>query len=47
MSSSSSNIMYGGDIGHIAATGDIKNNILKLLREIKRMKLQVQPDLTG
>lgn len=26
------------------ATGDLKNNVLKLLREIRRMKLQVELD---
>ena len=28
-------------------TGDMKNNVLKLLREIKRMKLQIEPDTQG
>jgi centrosomal protein CEP44 len=29
------------------ATGDIKNNLMKLLREIQRMKLRVEPDVQG
>ena len=29
------------------ATGDIKNNLTKLLREVQRMKLRVEPDIRG
>ena len=28
-------------------TGDIRNNLMKLLREIQRMKLNVEPDVQG
>ena len=29
------------------ATGDLKNNLMKLLREIQRMKLRVEPNVQG
>jgi hypothetical protein len=29
------------------ATGDLKNNLMKLLREMKRMKLDLEPDIQG
>ena len=29
------------------ATGDLKNNLMKLLREIKRMKIELEPDIQG
>lgn len=28
-------------------TGDLKNNVVKLLREIRRMKLQLELDTNG
>lgn len=28
-------------------TGDIKNNLMKLLREIQRMRLQIEPNIQG
>lgn len=31
----------------IATTGDLKNNVEKLLREIRKMKLQIEPDTHG
>ena len=30
-----------------SATGDIKNNLMKLLREMQRMKLQIEPNIQG
>lgn len=30
-----------------SATGDLKNNLMKLLREIQRMKLRVEPNIQG
>ena len=29
------------------ATGDLKNSLMKLLREIQRMKLSVEPNVQG
>ena len=29
------------------ATGDLKNNLMKLLREIRRMKIELEPDIQG
>lgn len=29
------------------ATGDMKNNLMKLLREVRRMKIEVEPDVQG
>ncbi len=29
------------------ATGDLKNNLMKLLREMRRMKLDLEPDIQG
>lgn len=31
----------------MAPTGDLKNNLEKMLREVRRMKLKVEPDLEG
>ena len=33
--------------GPIASTGDLKNSVEKLLREIRKMKLQIEPDTQG
>jgi len=30
-----------------SGTGDIKNNLMKLLREVQRMKLQIEPNVHG
>lgn len=30
-----------------SGTGDIKNNLMKLLREVQRMKLQIEPNIQG
>lgn len=37
--------MAGGLCGE--KTGDLKNHVVKLLREIQRMELQVKPDIKG
>ena len=29
------------------ATGDLKNNLMKLLRETRRMKIELEPDIQG
>jgi len=34
-------------LGSSATTGDLKNNVSKLLREVRNMKLNVQPDIQG
>ena len=34
-------------LGSAASTGDMKNNVSKLLREIRHMKLKVEPDIQG
>ncbi len=34
-------------LGSLATTGDMKNNMSKLLREIRNMKLEVQLDIQG